>query len=355
MAWTTMPEWPHGRVWKGKSGRTHFYVSRGGKDHATGATTVAGALAALERFERTGDARQPEDAGPVALEDTGDGLAAEFLGHLRAKGDSIEWRRNVRQHLAWWATQLRGRDLRAGRRDAVTITDIRRALDGATSAPQREAVLRALYSYLRGADRIATAEDPLYGKPRIAPPSRPAQSAIDKSMSADAVETVRKHLEEEYLRSGRTGRRWADLIAVLEGTGMHVRELRRFADAGTVEALPDNRKPSADEAGVLVIPLHKSGAPYRVAVSAATLETARRVRAAGSFSEAVFYSVLRKASEKTGAKVLPGRFRHTVAKLAVNAGASMQAVGDYLGHKSPATTRKFYATLGVPAKVPTRR
>jgi integrase len=127
---------------------------------------------------------------------------------------------------------------------------------------------------------------------------------------------------------------------------MHVSELRRFAESGTFEALR-GQKPTKSVAGVLVVPLHKNGAEYRVTVSKATVEAAQRVREAGSFSIAVFYAELRKASEKCGAKVLPGRFRHTTARHAVEAGATIEQVGNFLGHKSPATTKKFYGTLAL--------
>ncbi len=358
MAWIEVEGWTHGRVWKGKTGRVSFYIGRGGKDIATGASTLPGALAALERFEKSGDPR-PAESAPVFLDVT---LAREFLAASKVKGNGAGWRRNQRQHLDWWQNKLGDRDLRAGRQGSITITDIRTALNGATSARQREAVLRSLYSYLRGADRIATTEDPTYGKPRISPPGRPAQETIDKTVDPSDLATVIGYLDDVWSKRAKTdeerdkrGRRWGDLLRLLDGTGMHVSEAARFAESGKIEQLPGGRKATKREAGVLLVPLHKSGAPYRVAVSRATVEVAKRVRAAGPFSIAVFFAELRKAAEKTGAKVLPGRLRHTTARYAVEAGATIEQVGNFLGHKSPATTRRYYATLGLPVKVPTRR
>lgn len=358
MAWTTVEGWHAGRVWRTSAGRLSFYIRRDGKDVATGSTTLQGALVALERFEKTGDPREPA-ASPVTLDDE---LAKEYLDASKAKGNSITWRRSQRQHLAWWVECLGGRDLRAGRRGAVSIATIRDALADATSARQREAVLRALYTYLRGRDRIATAEDPTYGKPRITPGGRPAQEKTDKTLDAADVDTTIGYLDTVWKGRGKTdgerdrrGRRWGDLLRLLDGTGMHVTEAARFAASGEVVPLPAGRKVTEEEAAVVVVPLHKSGAPYRVAVSAATADAAKRVRAAGPFSVAIFYNVLREAAANTGAKVLPGRFRHTLATSAVNAGATVEQVGNYLGHKSAATTKKFYSTLGVPMKVPTRR
>ncbi len=49
----------------------------------------------------------------------------------------------------------------------------------------------------------------------------------------------------------------------------------------------------------------------------------------------------------------PGQYRHTVATRMLNAGADPAAVAAFLGHKSPHTTRRFYATLAVvPVPVP---
>jgi hypothetical protein len=359
MAWIKVEGWRAGRVWSSEDGRLSFYIRRDGRDVATGASTLLGALAALERFEKTGDARTPVDAGPVLLDLT---LAKQFLDASKAKGNSRSWRVNQKQHLDWWQAQLGTKDLRAGRRGGVTIADLRAALADAPSARQREAVLRSLYTHLRASDLIATEEDPLYGKPHIAPAGRPAQETIDKTIDAADLTTVLGYLDAVWMERGeneeereKRGRRWADILRMLDGTGMHVTEARRFAEGGTIEDLPGGRKPTRREAAVLVVPLHKNGAPFKVAVSRATLETAKRVRAAGPFSIAVFYAELRKAAEECGAKVLPGRFRHTTARHAVEAGATIEAVGNYLGHKSPATTKKFYATLGVPVKVPTRR
>jgi site-specific recombinase XerD len=47
----------------------------------------------------------------------------------------------------------------------------------------------------------------------------------------------------------------------------------------------------------------------------------------------------------------PGRFRHTVATNAVQHGADICAVATFLGLKSTATTKKFYATIAVAPKV----
>ena len=191
MAWERLEGWPH-RVWRDAKGRLRFYVRKGKRDVALGATTLDGARAALARLEATGDPRPPAPTPPVMLDDA---LIEEYLAASGAKGNSAAWRRGQQQHLSGWRSRLGRRDLRAGRPSAVTIAEIRAALDGAPSAPQREAVIRHLYAYLRGLDRCATAEDPLYGRPRIVPTIRQVirqQEGIDTfSDDADFVRDLR--------------------------------------------------------------------------------------------------------------------------------------------------------------------
>jgi integrase len=60
------------------------------------------------------------------------------------------------------------------------------------------------------------------------------------------------------------------------------------------------------------------------------------------------------ADGKIGIPVFtPGRFRHSIATWAFEAGADPFAVSAFLGHKSPSTTKKFYAALATVPKVPT--
>jgi integrase len=348
MAWTWIEGWPHGRVWRDAKGGLRFYVRRGKRDVALGATTVEGALAALARLEATGNPRPPPTSPSVMLDEA---LVAEYLAASEKKGNAPAWRRGQRQHLRWWQARLGRRDLRTGRPGAVTIAEVRAALDGAPSARQREAVIRHLYAHLRGLDRVTVSEDPLYGRPHIVPAGRPAQWTTDKTIAREDTEVVLGFLDAWAAEGGSAHRRrWGDVVRVLQATGMHVSEVRRFAAGGAVEALPASRRATRDEAAVVVIPLHKSGTPLKMAIPKAVVPAARRVLADGPFSEPAFYSALRLAAEATGATVKPGRYRHTLARRAVDAGATVEAVGNYLGHKSAATTRRFYATLGVPVR-----
>ncbi len=106
-----------------------------------------------------------------------------------------------------------------------------------------------------------------------------------------------------------------DALALLDETGWHVSELARFVRGVELAA------------------------------------TAERLRARDGFSVGRFYDAIKAAC--VVAQVEPftaGRMRHTLATRAVEAGADVAAVATYLGHKSPSTLRRFYATLAVPPR-----
>jgi integrase len=147
---------------------------------------------------------------------------------------------------------------------------------------------------------------------------------------------------------GALGARWKPLVEVLAGSGWHTSELERFARHGTI--LPFAGQ---DGAAVLVTPQHKHGAPHSTIVSEACARAARRVLELGPFSRSVFEARVREASAAIGVYVRPGHFRHTTASFAVEQGANIGSVSDFLGHQSQRTTKRFYATHAVPRKVPT--
>ncbi len=130
---------------------------------------------------------------------------------------------------------------------------------------------------------------------------------------------------------------------MLGGTGWHLTELERFAKGGRVDKHPRLK------GRVLLCPHTKGGAPLRTAVTADVAAAATRLLERGYLRG----DELNRAIKRTGAKFNPGSMRHSVATWAINSGADPAAVAAFLGHKSPATTRKFYATHAVPLKVPT--
>ena len=65
-------------------------------------------------------------------------------------------------------------------------------------------------------------------------------------------------------------------------TGWHVSEVQRFATAGEIEPPAPSQK-ELGTVGILIV-RHKSGEQHRTAVTAKTLEAARRLRERGGLS-----------------------------------------------------------------------
>jgi integrase len=80
-------------------------------------------------------------------------------------------------------------------------------------------------------------------------------------------------------------------------------------------------------------------------------EKARGYMIAGVHRDAITAACLAAGVKPFG----PGRMRHTVAQEAIESGADMAAVANFLNHRSPQTMKRFYATLAVAKKVPSRR
>lgn len=182
------------------------------------------------------------------------------------------------------------------------------------------------------------------------PQVRVAQLTKSKVVPRDHVLLVVEHLTAP----------WRDALLLQAGTGWHSTEILRFAAEGSIEPIPKHA-PQEGVAGVVVCPMRKSGEPQRTRVGPEVLEAAKRLRAHGSISRecydrsvvAACATVKRPDGEVGIPKFTPGQLRHSVATWAIEAGADPAQVAAFLGHRSPRTTRKFYATNASPAKVPT--
>ncbi|HSN13441.1 MAG TPA: hypothetical protein VLT61_02345, partial [Anaeromyxobacteraceae bacterium] len=160
-------KWDGGRKWIDADGRVTFYIRRSvaGRRYQirTSATTERAAFEQLKRFEadpEAFDTRGEERREAVYLDET---LTKAFLEWSVAPrkdggaGNTPRWVGQQRLYLAWWADRLLRVDLRrASLRDHILP-----AMKGATCRPQKIAVLKRLYSWLRKVEhRIASAEDP---------------------------------------------------------------------------------------------------------------------------------------------------------------------------------------------------
>lgn len=336
--------WPGGRVWRSADGRETYFIRRKVNGRAyevsTRCTNERAALKQLERFEADPEGYVPSGVKGDALTLDAD-LVRAFLKWSRdTKGNSLAWVATQRRYLAWWATKLGRRDLRR-----ITLRDhVRPALDSAPNTKHRIETIKAFYGWLRKERHtITAAEDPTYGALSV-PQGRPEQWKTPKAIP-------RPHHDAAWNAMTQP---WRDMLTVLAGTGWHVTELERFCRAGIIADLPSSASSGHGAFRVLVCPRRKSGETQRTAVSAGVAEAAARLRARGTFSSIRFYRAVEAACD--AAKVprfSPGRYRHTVATWAIEQGADPAAVAAFLGHKSPSTTRRFYATLAVVPKVPT--
>lgn len=351
-------EWERrgGRIRIDAKGRPVYVIRKqiGGRRYevSTKRHSLTAALAEWERFERDPDGYTPGGAAPAEPVQLTNELVEDFLAWSRdEKGNSREWRNKQKAMLIWWMGKLGRVDLRR-----ATLKDhITPALEGAPGRKQRIEVIRALYGWLRkvGApipgrterNTINAHDDPTFGALPV-PQARPAQWKKTKVIPRDHYLLAKEHLAGP----------WADLLTILAGTGWHVTELVRFANDGAIEPLPKATRAKHGAVAVLVCPMHKSGDVHRTAVDEQTKAAAERVRARGwpAESKFPFYEAVESACAAAGIPPFsPGQFRATVATWAIEAGADPASVAAFLGHRSPATTRRFYATHAVTPKVPT--
>jgi site-specific recombinase XerD len=75
---------------------------------------------------------------------------------------------------------------------------------------------------------------------------------------------------------------------------------------------------------------------------------AQELRGRGIFDRGYLHKVVKKACQDAGVEPWNASWlRHSLATRAVNAGATVETVADFLGHRDRATTMRFYATHGV--------
>lgn len=379
MAWTTWTydgrKVKNGRAWRDDDGRLHYYGRKAGVDVSLG-TEERVAFEELRRFredptgyrtKREAARATAEAAEPIRLDDI---LSREFLKWSLApeaqggRGNTKQWVGKQKAALTWWAERFGNVDLRR-----ATLRDhILPQLKGTPGRAHKIRVLKALFSWLRKVEhRISSAEDPCIDL--MTPQSEPAQWKRSKAVPREHFELVREVLQakEEERRQAKVvpiqaGAEederhgpWLDLLTLQGATGWHTTEACRFAAKGSTEPLPRGAKKKTGAVGVVVCPLTKGGEMLRTAVGPEALEAAERVLKHGPVSREWYDRAVRAACVKAKLKTpfSPGMLRHSVATWAVNKGADPAQVSAFLGHKSARTTRRFYATLAVPPKVPT--
>jgi integrase len=326
--WELVEGWP-GRVWIDARGVKTFHIraSRGGKryDVSTRCRTLRAAMAELARFEADPDAYRAK--GKETRATLTPALIERYRLWCEAKAPmDLRWLHIKTKHLGWWAEQLRGRPL-----DAVTLADIQRALAPISWKRDRIVALKHLYAFLRAQGLVEASDDPTLHGALPTPSTKPAQDTGPSKVIGE--QDFRKVLP---LLPAIT----ADIVRVQAGTGLHLTEVLRGL--------------KIEEPDVLVV-LHKGGHVHRVQVPAQVVEAVKRLVAVGQRripgKETVYRHVREACAAAKVTPWTPGRFRHTFATRAVARGVNPQAVALALGHRSSATTLRWYSTTAVAPRV----
>lgn len=341
--------WEGGYIRRDAQGKATYYIYKKVQgtlyERSTRCHNLKAAMQHLTRFEAdpanySPNNEKPKGPEPIFLDSAFGGgtipLKDEYLSWSEARNSAI-WYSKQKRYVAWWAEQLAGKNLRT-----VTLAgDILPALGGQKARAHRIAVLKAFFSWLRTERHILDPrEDPTLGALK-APPPKAAQQTKTKVVPREDFRKVVAAL----------GDSWKPALILQGGTGWHVSEVERFCTGGSIEAY---RGEQETVAGVLVCPEAKVGGVLRTPVSADVLEAAKKLIGRGSFSAQKYGMAVKAACREAGVNSFtPGMMRHSVATWAVEAGASLGDVATFLNHKSATTTKKFYSTLAVPAKVPT--
>lgn len=332
------------KTWGDGAGWIHqptgvYYIRKRIEGHlyevSTRCTSERAAHQQLQRFQANPSAYRPGGSpeGAVYLDGP---TTKEFLDWSKAKGNTREHIKRQKSALGWWSKRIKNADLRT-----ITAAELVRHLAPLkVGRKNRIATIKTFFSWLtRVEHRLAI--DPVADALTV-PQSKPQQWTEDKVIPRELYEAVRAKLESP----------WREAVTVLAGTGWHVTEMRRFAAGGRIDEHP-NELDREKGTRVLLCPRTKGGAPLRTAVSPEVAAAAEVLLRHRTLSYWTFRDALIRASPDAAQWLKPGRFRHSIATWAINSGADPAAVAAFLGHRSPATTRKFYATHAVPAKVPT--
>lgn len=332
--------WPGGYIRRGIRGPTYMIDRRvaGVRFHlSTRCHTIAAALKHLERFEANPDQYTPAD-GRVGLAMTA-ALVLEYRTfQLDAKKVSTPWANDVGRMLADWTEDFAGLDLRK-----LDLQHIKSALRRRNSTPHhRVTALKGFFRWLRSEKGLLKHHEDVsldVPMPKIAA----AKLSRKKVVSVDVVRACIRATPLPY----------QDALLLLAGTGWHVSELRRFATSGELVR--------STQPGVLAVAVttHKTKRLTRTGIYLPeTLAAAERIRGAGHVvCDKVLNVHVGRACAVAGVpRFTVGVMRHSMATWAVESGAHLKTVSEFLDHQSESTTRNFYVdTAQAKAAIPIMR
>jgi integrase len=332
------------------------------------------ALAELALFERdplayrTRKQQRQEKAGSGGLRLDAPTLEA-FSSDARAKvarGELSEShvRHTLQPYLLAWAAALNGRELRT-----VTLADLRRILDGWTTAHHKRIVtLKAFTAWAREKGELERKDDPTLD---LAVPAATPRPVAARAFTAEKIEAFYAALRDYSFAPGYgddapedAPRCTVDLqpirdVFVLRAKcGMHGTEIERLARGeGAIRVLEDE----GEIAGTLVFP-HKKGGEHVVSIDAQALAAAQRLQARGKAPDrvatgrAVAY-VVEQHPELAGFAF--ENLRHSFITLGASGrvvtaragGVPLELLSQVAGHTSTSTTRRHYLGAHIPPMV----
>lgn len=364
---TERRKWLGGYVRNGKKGPTfvierwihgtHFHIT-------TKCRTERAAIDELTRFEKDPGGYRPLEQA-VEREQciiTPEMIAAYERFQVEVKRTTAHHARDCARYLEDWAVAFAGRDIRK----LDLHRDIKTALDCWQVAAQREAQSKKRKQY-KGRLTLATTGG---RKSRIVALKgftawlrqergllkRTEDPTLDLQVPQGTPEKLRRKKVVPFVRVQaiipliRSDCR--DTLMVLANTGLHVEEVRRFAQDGELfEPTADKR---ADGARAMLAVKHKTGRLHVVALTTdEAFEAAKRIRVSGwAPSHSVLWFAMRAACDAAGVERFnAGVLRHSVATWLHEAGVPLAAISDQLGHRDPRTTADFYRDMGGQARV----
>lgn len=327
--------WPGGRIHIQKDGRPLFIIERrvrGRRFHvSTRAHTWPAAMKQLERFESNPDEYRPEGGSGELLLLT-DKLILEYGDYLvDVKRTTAKHAREMCSRLADWAEDLEGRDLRRlSLRD-----DVKAALDSRkVGRAHRIIAIKSLMAWLRKERHLVTSgQDVTLDLP--VPQAVPEKWKRRKAVPFRDVQSVMKHLAPVY----------RDVLHVLASTGFHVTELERLIRNPESEIVYKRGRIRA-----VLRARHKIGEPTTTPIKdPAALAAAERLRERGEMPRKINDALKAACRAAHVPEFTAGVMRHSVATWLIERGEIPALVSQFLHHKDPRTTKRFYADVSVPS------
>lgn len=332
---STKERWPGGYIHVQQDGRQLFIIEKrvnGRRFHvSTRCHSWTSAMKQLERFEANPLGYSPAGDEPEAPLQMTDELVEQYEKWQVGRGVTKKHANEMGNRLADWMEDLAGQDLRK-----VTLRDaIKPALDRRTTCRSHRIIaLKGFYSWLRKERHLLTSgQDPTLDLP--VPQATPEKWKRRKAVPVEHVRAALEKLAPAY----------RDMLLVLGGTGWHVTELERFVRSEESEIVDAQRGATL----AVLVTRHKVGDLTRTPVlSQDVLEAARRLKERGSIPRRA-NAELKAACEAVKVPTFTfGVMRHSVGTWGVEAGALPAVVSEFLNHKDPRTTKRFYTDVAVP-------